>query len=199
MSRSDTRTHILQVACAQIYRSGFRGVSVEQIVARTGLTKGAFFHYFPTKNDIGYAVVDECLLEAILDRWIRPLASRRNVLRGILDLYVQTFEHWTHENLAYGCPLHNLSQEMSAIDPVFRQKIHAVLEHWIQATERCLLKAQQDGHLKSGVDARELAEFIVTMQESAFAMGKATNDPSILRSLCKAMRRHLHALAATSR
>lgn len=199
MRRSDTRTHILQVACAQIYRSGFRGVSVEQIVAQTGLTKGAFFHYFPTKNDIGYAVVDECLLEAILDRWIRPLASRRNVLRGILDLYVQTFEHWTNENLAYGCPLHNLSQEMSAIDPVFRQKIQAVLEHWIQATERYLLKAKQDGHLKTGVDARELAEFIVAMQESAFAMGKATNDPSILRSLCKAMRHHLNTLAATRR
>ena len=63
-----TRNHILEKAFDEIYRQGFQGVSIDKIVENTQLTKGAFYHHFPTKNNLGYALVDESLREMISEQ-----------------------------------------------------------------------------------------------------------------------------------
>ena len=188
-----TRAHILDVAFGEIYRSGFQGVSVDKIVKETDVTKGAFFHYFPTKSELGYAVVDETLREMILERWIRPLAAHRNPVRGILKQFKRLIDEWSDEQLAFGCPLNNLTQEMSAVDSVFREKLQAVIRLWIDETEKYLKKAQESGFLKKSVNTRRLAEFVVASQESAFAMTKTMNDRRMLTSLYNSLKDYLES------
>lgn len=188
-----TRAHILDVAFGEIYRSGFQGVSVDKIVKETDVTKGAFFHYFPTKSELGYAIVDETLREMILERWIRPLAAHRNPVRGILKQFKRLTDEWSDEQLAFGCPLNNLTQEMSAVDSVFREKLQAVIRLWIDETEKYLKKAQTDGYLKKSVNTRRLAEFVVASQESAFAMTKTMNDRRMLTSLYNSFKDYLES------
>lgn len=186
-----TRAHILDVAFQEIYKSGFQGISVDKIIKQTNVTKGAFFHYFSTKNELGYAIVDETLREMILERWIRPLAAYKNPLQGILKRFKKLTDEWADENLAFGCPLNNLTQEMSAVDSKFREKLQAVIGLWIDETEKYLKKAQADGYLKKSVNPRQLAEFIVAAQESAFAMTKTMNDRRILGSLYNSLKDYL--------
>jgi hypothetical protein len=59
----------------------------DQIIKQTEVTKGAFFHHFATKSELGYALVDEILREMILERWVRPLAAYKNPLQGILKRF----------------------------------------------------------------------------------------------------------------
>lgn len=188
-----TRAHILDVAFGEIYRSGFQGVSVDKIVKETSVTKGAFFHYFPTKSELGYAIVDETLREMIFERWIRPLAAYKNPVRGILKQFKKLTDEWSDENLPLGCPLNNLTQEMSAVDSIFRGKLQAVIQLWIDETEKYLKKAQTDGYLKKSVNTRQLAEFIVASQESAFAMTKTMNDRRMLASLYNSLKDYLES------
>lgn len=191
-----TRSHILEVAFDEVYRHGFQGVSVDQIIKRTKVTKGAFFHYFPTKSAVGYAIVDEVLRESVLARWIRPLAAYKNPLQGILKTFKKIFDAWPDESLLCGCPLNNLAQEMSGIDPIFREKTRAVILLWIDETEKYLIKAQQAGYLKHSADPRSVAELIVTLQEGAFGMGKTLNDRKIFQSLYTTLRDYLNSIAA---
>jgi AcrR family transcriptional regulator len=193
--REKTRALILDVAFREMYERGFQGVGVREIAAKAGLTIGAFFHHFPTKSSVGYAIVDEVLKDGILERWISPLAAHENPLQGILKTYRRVFDEWPHEYVARGCPLNNLSQEMSAIDPEFRQRTRAVIELWIEETEKHLIRAREGGYLRRSTNTRQLAEFIVTLQEATFAMGKTLNDRAIYRSLYGALSDHLKALA----
>lgn len=188
-----TRTHILETAFDEIYRQGFQGVSVDKIIKNTNVTKGAFFHHFATKNDLGYAIVDEFLREMILDRWIRPLAAHKNPVQGILKRFKRLIDDWTDENLAFGCPLNNLTQEMSAVDAVFREKLQVVMTMWIDETEKYLKKAQADGFLKKSVNTRQLAEFIVTTQEGAFGMAKTMRDRKMSVSLYNSLKDYLES------
>src|SRR5436309_3997644 len=149
-----TRASILGAAFDEIYHRGFHDTSVNEIVGKTTLTKGAFFHYFSTKNDLGYAIADEVLRELTLNRWIRPLAAYKNPVQGIISRFRKIIETTPEEHMALGCPLNNLVQEMSALDPVFREKLNTVLKLWIDETERYLKKAQSDGYLKKDVDTR---------------------------------------------
>src|ERR1700688_2949242 len=80
-----TRQEILRVAFVEVFSRGFQGVSVDDIVKKTSLTKGAFYHHFPTKLDLGYALVDDVIKPMIIDRWIRPLKNFKNPLEGILS------------------------------------------------------------------------------------------------------------------
>ena len=189
-----TRAHILDVAFYEIYHYGFRGVSIDQIIKHTEVTKGAFFHHFATKNELGYALVDEVLREMILDRWIRPLAAYKNPVQGILKRFKILCDSMSDENLARGCPLNNLAQEMSAVDPTFREKIRAVMILWIDETERFLKKAQESGHFKEDVDTRQLAVFIVMFEEGAFGMVKSLGDRNIFDTLFLSFKNYLLSL-----
>ncbi len=186
-----TRAHILETAFEEIHRRGFQGASVDKIVEKTNVTKGAFFHHFASKKDLGYALVDEYLKEMILDRWIRPLAAHKNPVQGILKRFKRLIDDFTEESIALGCPLNNLTQEMAAIDPVFQEKMQAVMTLWIDETEKYLKKAQADGFLKTSVNTHGLAELVVTMQEGAFGMAKTMRDRRISVSLYNSLKEYL--------
>jgi AcrR family transcriptional regulator len=186
-----TRAHILEVASREIYERGFQGVSIDQIIKKTNVTKGAFFHYFSTKSDLGYAIVDEILREMVLDRWIRPLAAYKNPVQGILKRFRILTDAMSDENLVRGCPLNNLTQEMSSVDTLFREKLKAVMTLWIDETEKYLKKAQISGYLKKTVNTRQLAEFIVATQEGSFGMVKSMADRKIYNSLYDSLRDYL--------
>ncbi len=190
-----TRASILGAAFEEIYHRGFHDASVNDIVARTSLTKGAFFHYFSTKNDLGYAIADEVLREMVLDRWIRPLAAYKNPVQGIISRFRKIIESTPDEHIALGCPLNNLTQEMSSVDPVFREKLLAVIQLWISETEKYLKKAQAEGYLSQDVNPRQVAEFIVMVEEGAFAMVKNLRDKKVYWSLYDSLKRYLESIS----
>lgn len=190
-----TRAHILNAAFLDIYRLGFNGVGVRELASKAGVTIGAFFHYFPTKNHVAYAIVDEIIHPGILDRWIRPLDAYKNPLQGILKCFKSTFENWPDELVTLGCPLNNLTQELSASDESIKEKTKFVLVDWIEKTKIQLKRAQENGYLQKTVDVQQLAEFIVTFQEGTFAMGKATNNRGIYHSMYKNFKQHLDSLS----
>ncbi len=183
----------------ETYAHGFQSTSVDTIVARAGVTKGAFFHYFPTKSHLGYAIADEILMEMMLDRWIRPLAAYKNPVQGMITRFRRNMEETPDEDLAYGCPLNNLTQEMSATDPVFREKLQGVLESWIEGTEGYLRKAKERGYLRQEVDTRMVAQFLVMMEEGSAAIVKNLRDRKVYWALYEGYKQFLESISAKPR
>lgn len=68
--RSDTRGSLLDAAAKVIAERGYRGASVNAVVARAGLSKGTFYWHFKTKDDLLFA-----LLEERIDRPVRDLTE----------------------------------------------------------------------------------------------------------------------------
>src|SRR5215470_1500596 len=76
-----TRQRILRTAFEEFYRHGFQAGSLNRIVEEAGLTKGAIFHHFAGKQELGYAVVDEIIWPHFKARWIDPLAQSDDPLK----------------------------------------------------------------------------------------------------------------------
>lgn len=189
--QEETRQRIIEAAFWQIYEHGFQGVGVREIAQKADLTIGAFFYHFKTKNDVGYAIIDEYLAAGIHERWIAPLKDFENPIQGMIEIYKKTFDEWPDEFVSRGCPLNNLGQEMSAIDEKFQAKAAQLLADWIQKTRHYLEIAREKGILKPDTDIAALAEFIVTFQEATFAMGKVMNDRKVYASLFLSFKEHL--------
>lgn len=192
-----TRADILNAAFLEIYRHGYNGVGVRELASKAEVTIGAFFHYFPTKNHVAYAIIEEIIRAGIMDRWIKPLAAYKNPLQGILKCFKSTFDSWDDELVCLGCPLNNLTQELSSSDESIKERTSAVLNDWILHTKNHLDRAKEGGYLKKNVNTRELAEFIVTFQEGTFAMGKALNDRRIFDSMYKSFKLHIDSVSAS--
>ena len=190
-----TRSKILSAGYDIVYRQGFRATSVNEISTKAGVTEGAFFHYFPAKNDLGYALAEEVLRDMMLERWIKPLSAYGNPLQGMSARFRRLMEATTDEEASLGCPLNNLTQEMSPVDPVFRDKLRRVVLEWVEETEKYLKKAQAEGYMKPDVNARAAAEFLVMIEEGSAGIVKALGDLKAYRSMYDGYRRYLHAIS----
>jgi hypothetical protein len=84
---------------------------------------------------------------------------------------------------------------MSAVDPVFREKLQAILLLWIDETEKYLKKAQAEGYLKKNVNARQVAEFVVMVEEGSFAMVKNLRDKKVYWALYESLKQYLESIS----
>src|SRR5579864_4114906 len=121
-SRNSERTRglLLQAAFREIYRSGFRSADLDTILAAAGVTKGALYYHFDNKEALGYAVVDEVIASNLHRKWVQPLRNAKNPI-DVLVRIIQS-ESLKREDVQRGCPLLNLSQEMSGLDEGFRRR-----------------------------------------------------------------------------
>lgn len=193
-----TRAVILDAAFTEIYEHGFQATSIDEIVAKANMTKGAFFSHFHSKYELGYALVDEVLKEMTLERWIRPVAAYKNPVQGIVTRFKKIIESTPEEHIALGCPLNNLTQEMSSVDQVFKDKLQAVMLLWIEETEKYLRKAQAEGYLKKNVNPRQVAEFVVMVEEGSLAMVKNLRDKKVYWALYESLKQYLESISEKS-
>jgi AcrR family transcriptional regulator len=191
-----SRREILEVAFAEVFARGFQGVSVDDIVKKTTLTKGAFYHHFPTKLDLGYALVDDVIKPMIMDRWIAPLSQYENPLEGILEILDKLIGKADPAELKLGCPLNNLVQEMAPNDDEFKRRLQAALNLWIDEMEKQLVRAKKSGFMKPDVNARQAAHFVVMAHEGFYGMLKGLNDPKAYDALYYSMKRYFQAIAS---
>ena len=56
-----TRDHLVAAAFAEMYRCGYRGADLNSILGRAGVTKGALYHHFDSKDGLGHAVIEQAI------------------------------------------------------------------------------------------------------------------------------------------
>ena len=191
-----TRQRILEAAAAEIHRHGFRNASIDQILSETGLTKGALYHHFPTKADLGYAVVDEVIRSWVISHWVEPMERSNNPINGLLQALHDLSPEDVEMACECGCPLNNLAQEMSSVDETFRQKLASVYRSLRERMADALLRGQGAGFVSRDVDCRQAAVFLVSTLEGAAGAAKNARDPAILAACRDGIVRYLESLRA---
>lgn len=192
---AQTRREILSAAFDEFYGSGFHASSLDTILERTELTKGALFHQFASKLELGYAVVDEVIVPMTLARWITPLADFDDPLKGIIHLVERNVGDAPQAELDRGCPLGNLIQEMSNGDVEFRRRLRRCIEVWIDGVAEHVERGRRAGYVRRAVKARAVGEYVVVTLEGVFAVVKGLRDKSVVPTLVHSMRTHLASLA----
>lgn len=191
-----TRQRLLAAGQQEIYLRGFQGASVEAILARAGVTKGAFFHHFPTKAAFGYTVVEEVLAAMIAAQWADPLGETADPLETIAAEYERGIVMLGRQQPILGCPLNNLAQEMNPLDEGFRTRIQAVFAAWHAAFRQALERGQQRGTVRADVDACDTAHALVAQIEGTLSLARNSQNPEDLTSGCRSLRRFLESLRA---
>ncbi len=194
-----TRDKLLSAAFEEIYRRGFQAASLDTILAKAGVTKGALYHHFPDKAALGYAVVDEVVKGLLLKRWGvlapvtgDPVSALQQVLRA-------RAAGLTTREVELGCPLNNLAQEMSPLDQRFRRAVNGTFDIWIEAVANDLERGQAEGTVRKDLDAGKVAAFVVASIEGSFGLAKGAQSAALLRSNLEVLGSFLESLRATKK
>ena len=189
-----TRHKLLEAAFAEIHRNGFQAASITQILADTGLTKGALYHHFPDKKALGLAVVEEVVRPRLAAMMFAPLADTREPLAAMQALLAAKAAEDDPGVVTLGCPLNNLMQEMSPVDESFRLQLNGVFQEWVGVVAAALKRGKTAGEVRRDVDAEATAFFIVSALEGCVGMSKNTQSVTAYRSCLAQLGRFLDTL-----
>ncbi len=191
-----TRHRLLEAAFGEIHRRGYQAASLSDILARTGVTKGALYHHFPNKLALGYAVVEEILHERTLARWVRPLEAAEDPIDGLLQTLQVAKRRDLDEFMALGCPLNNLAQEMAPVDEGFRLRLETIYRTWREGIEAGLCRGQTNGCVRGDIDPAQTAVLIVAAIEGSMSQIKNACDRRLVHKCESALRNLLNGFRA---
>ena len=186
-----TRHLILQRCFEAIQAKGFETLRTDKEIARLKITKGAFYHYFPNKSELGYAVVDEVMLPFYEQKW----ASLNNIETGISAAINAIFENEkskaTDTTIKRGDVLTNMILEMSHSDDLFRQKLEAVNEVQVRILQKAIMAGRVAGELKNQTDARSMALFIIGQMMGCYTIGKVRASKDTFISMISTLQKQV--------
>jgi AcrR family transcriptional regulator len=177
-----TRRRILDAAFHDFYAHGFQAGSLNHIVEAAGATKGALFHHFESKDELGYAVLDDLIGPIMLERWLEPVkdaADPISELQKAFRRYVKA--DIDSGNWVLGCPLNNLAQEMSPLDEGFHRRINRLYDTWRERYAAALERGMQAGTVRSTIAPRDVAALIVAAQMGIWGSGKSSRSTEVMR------------------
>ncbi len=181
MKRGETRAGILKIGAELICRRGFNATGIDVVLKKAGVPKGSFYHYFPSKDDFGLAIIEQGAaeyrekLEAFLtDSRYTPLQRVRNFLESGIAAQ-------ENSKCKRGCLMGNLGQEMASQSEKFRQRIDEVFQTWKAMFAACFAEARKQGELAKTQDPEQLAGFFLTGWEGAILHAKVTGSVRPLR------------------
>ena len=175
-----TRERLVQAASREIYRAGFQSASLDTILDAAGVTKGALYYHFDSKEALGYAVVDEIIGPDLRRSWLRPLENGGDPIEALIgvvrDIPVQP------AIVRGGCALNNLAQEMSPLHAGFRKRLATVFDGWREGIVSILRRGQAEGSVRRDVEPADAAELLIAMVEGYGSLAKNAQDPKVMKA-----------------
>jgi AcrR family transcriptional regulator len=155
---SETRQRILEVAAHAFAEHGYAGISLNDVIRRTGLTKGGFYFHFESKAELALAVLDY-IRDTARTRALAVAAQHDRAVDQIEAIVRHIVADKTGDSSM--AALGRICQELTGAEPALRGQV-GHFEGWFTTTEDLLRAAQAEGSMDASVDVEKAAWFVVT-------------------------------------
>jgi TetR/AcrR family transcriptional repressor of nem operon len=193
-TRIDARTRLLDAAMHAIRAQGYSATSVDDICREAGLSKGAFFHHFESKEDLAVAAAghfSDMAVRLFGGAPYRELADPLDRLLGYIDFRSAILDGPIPE---FTCLLGTMVQEAYDTHPAIRR----ACETYIGANVADIAKDVEAAKVRYAPDARwsaeSLAAYTQAVLQGAFILAKAKGGPEIARECVAHLRRYIEQL-----
>lgn len=184
---SDAKERLIDTAVLLIRAKSYSSVSVDDLCTHAGVRKGSFYHFFKSKRDLALAAVDswwDSMKADVLEPAFQPdVPPLRRIERLFERAVSQQSLNQEQMGQFQGCPLGNLTLEVSSQDEVMRQKLESTFDGFSNYIEKSLTEALADGSLAPGLPVRETAQALLSYLYGIILMAKASNDSHLMETL----------------
>jgi TetR/AcrR family transcriptional regulator, transcriptional repressor for nem operon len=188
------RSKLIDAAVEIIRRKGYAATSVDELCTRAGVTKGAFFHHFPSKDSLAIAAANHWSelsaalfasalyhrFEDPLDRVLGYLDFRKALLRG--------------DVAEFTCLAGTMVQETYGTHPGIRHACDASIGGHAAKVESDIADAMKRYHIRAPWTAESLALHTQAVLQGAFILAKAKGNAVVVEASIEHLRRYVELL-----
>jgi TetR/AcrR family transcriptional repressor of nem operon len=193
-AKPSARTKLLFAALSMIRARGYAGTSVEDLCGAAGVTKGAFFHHFKSKDALAVAAAG-CWSETTaglfatapyhdhadpLDRVLGYIDFRKAILRGKVS--------------EFSCLAGTMVQEVYDTHPAIRDACERSISHHAATVEADIAEAMRSHGVDGNWTASSLALHMQAVLQGAFILAKAKAGPRVAEDSIDHLRRYVELL-----
>ena len=179
------RRRILDAAAKLFLTNGFNATSMIDLLSESGASRGALYYHFPTKKVCALHVIREHVAPIVREVWTEPLRKAKSTEDGVLTILLEIADRFDAAGRVAGCPLSNLSLELSPVDPEYRSAIQAVFDEWRTALVEKIRIDVAAGRLRADIEPADLATMITAAYSGAVVLAGAEQDTRPLRQCAR--------------
>lgn len=185
---SDAKDRLVETGLKLFFARSYDGVGVAEICEEAGVTKGSFYHFFPSKDDLGLAVIDYI--------WSRMRASAQEIadseqsplgrIRTLFDSFCHRIAECKRINgRVMGCPFCNLAAEMSTQNERMRAKLTEVYDGMTAFFFDQLEKAKAAGEIPTSINTQNAACHLIMLMQGMAVLSKTYNDAEMIQRMAE--------------
>jgi TetR/AcrR family transcriptional regulator, transcriptional repressor for nem operon len=173
MSHSDTRAKLIEAGRALMLARGFSGTRVEEICRQAGVSKGAFYHLFESKEELALAVL-EGYYQAGVGRLMAGDFARIDDPRRRASAFFDHLESIAAELWQHGCLLGNFATELAESNPAIHARVGKLFDRLARSLAPLLAPLADEPQSASAV---ALAEQLLASLEGSIVLARAHAEP----------------------
>jgi TetR/AcrR family transcriptional regulator, transcriptional repressor for nem operon len=189
------KTRLIDAAMTIVRKKGYSATSIDDLCKAAGVTKGAFFHHFASKEALAVAGAEQWTARAeqlifTLPDWTRIEDPLERLLAHI-DFRLSMLDGPVE---AFTCFVGTMVQETFATNDAIRAACDLSISTYANRLAEDVLCAIDTYGIRDGVSAIDLAYHIQAVLQGAFIMAKAKGDPAVARDSVTHLKRYVQML-----
>jgi TetR/AcrR family transcriptional regulator, transcriptional repressor for nem operon len=196
---SGARHKLLTAALSLVREQGYASTSVEELCAAAGVTKGAFFHHFKSKDALAVAAAHHWseITGAVFAS--APYHQREDPLQRVLGYLDFRKAILTGELAEFTCLVGTMVQEVYSTSPGIRVACEASIRAHAAKIEADIAAAMKHHRLRASWTAASLALHTQAVLQGAFILAKATGDAGVAAASIDHLHRYIELLFNTAK
>ena len=177
-SPSEARQRIINSALELFYRQGYLATGINQVIAESGVSKNTFYYYFPSKDDLCVAYLQErhkLWMGWLLDQLNASSAPYKKLI-GLFDF----LDKWLRECDFRGCAFLNIATEVPDVNHQIRKEVIQHKDELRKLFHRLLSDLKKSAKKYSGIDVPLLSDFLYVLFEGTISSCQNYSDAKLV-------------------
>jgi TetR/AcrR family transcriptional repressor of nem operon len=183
--KQSNKENLLSQGVALLMRQGYHGTGLKEILDAVQIPKGSFYNYFGSKENFAAEVISH-YINPFIDQLNGHLQNPDHDALGALQHYFnELITELEKSEFKGGCLLGNLMGEIGDTSELCQTSLQLAVRRYRDLLQAGLLRAQQEGTVRSDKSAEDMADLLVNLWQGALLRMKIEQSSTPLKQCCE--------------
>ncbi|WP_111707616.1 TetR/AcrR family transcriptional regulator [Lutibacter citreus] len=189
-----TKQHIVHEAFNLFYKNGFKSTSINDVMKATKMSKGAFYHHYKSKHQLGLEVIELKIQKRVYDGMILPLKEPGHAMEILQSTFLNRIKSFSFYDKQNGCPMNNFINEIGNYESSYQLALKNIVEKWKKELVILIEKGKKQNAIKKEIASEAVAIYLISAFEGIRGIRKLYDNDSILDQYISGLSLYLNQL-----
>jgi len=183
--KQSNRENLLSEGVTLLMQQGYHGTGLKEILDAVEIPKGSFYNYFGSKENFAAEVIQH-YINPFIDQLSNHLQnSDKDALSALHRYFNELIAELEKAEFKGGCLLGNLMWEIGDTSELCQKSLQLAVHRYRNLLKEGLLKAQQEGTVRTDKTAEDMADLLVNLWQGALLRMKIEQSSTPIKQCCE--------------